>query len=80
MTWNERVVRTEHPDQEITYGVHEAFYHKPSDTIPHSITTTPVSPYGGTLEELAKVIERYKQACSQPVLILRNDKVEEYTD
>jgi hypothetical protein len=77
MTWNYRVVRTEHANGEIIFGIHEAYYDEGKDE-PHSITDTPDEPYGETLEELVECIERFKDACSKPVLELKNGKVVEW--
>lgn len=80
MTWDERVVRTVHPNGEVTFSIHEAFYDNRKDLIPGSITLEPVNPYGETMEELKLTLERYMRALSKPILELVDDKVVEAED
>lgn len=80
MTWNHRVVRTTYPKGEVGFGIHEAFYNKPTDTVPHSITAEPVAPIGETLEDLVEQVQRNLKAASQPVLELVGGKVQEYKE
>lgn len=63
--WNHRVIKREIRG-EVSFGIHEVYYGE--DNVPHSYTTEPVEPYGDTLEELEKDLERFKLALKKPVL------------
>jgi hypothetical protein len=66
MTWNHRVVKKTHTTGEISYGVHEVYYN--DEGKPISCTQDAVEPYGETLEELKREIERFSKATELPIL------------
>ena len=78
MSWNHRVFRIEHPNGEVTFGVHESYYHDRNDALPHSATATSVEAQGETLLELADELSRMVAACSKPVLAFDGNKIVEW--
>jgi len=65
MTWNYRVVRTAHGDEE-WFAIYEVYYD--AEGRPEARTDTPACPAGATLEELAEDLRHYQAALNQPVL------------
>jgi hypothetical protein len=68
MSWNYRVVRRVHPNGDVGFGVHEAFYENCDDAVPYLITEDPCGPYGETLEELQRDLLYLQAAFTKPAL------------
>lgn len=64
MTWNHRVMRTE-VDDEAMYAIHEVYY-KADGSV--AAWTGPVEPFGDTLAELRRELERMLAALDGGVL------------
>jgi hypothetical protein len=74
VTWNHRVARRVydktikgHRSRESSYSIVEAYYDKPADKAPHSITGN-IDPHGTTLDELRETLVRMLKATYDPVL------------
>jgi hypothetical protein len=76
MTWNYRVIRGKDGD-EFYYAIHECFYDKKEDTIPHSWAETPEAAIGETREELIKDLVLMIKAVTKPVLEIQGEKLVE---
>ncbi len=68
--WNYRVVRTIHKEPDSTeyveYTIHETYYNEDGSVAAR--TVDPMYPYGETVEELKKVLERMLLALDKPVI------------
>lgn len=69
MHWNHRVLRTSDKVFGMSYAIHECFYQKYDDTIPHAWTDEPVPVHGETLEELRTTLNWMLSALEKPVLV-----------
>jgi len=69
-----------HVDSDYYYAFHECFYHKPTDTVPHSCTENPVNVSAETMEGLKWVLERMTAALAKPVLEFDGNKIVEVHD
>jgi hypothetical protein len=65
MTWNYRVVRTIHSEEE-SFAIYEVYYD--DDGRPEARTEEPAYPAGETLEGLQEDMQWYLSALSEPVL------------
>jgi len=73
MVWIHRVIRHKDTDGSYYYAIHECFYHKPTDKIPHSWTEDEISPIGESIESLLKTLQRMNVACQKPTLEITED-------
>lgn len=83
MSWNYRVIRTEHkPDRirtatEVSYAIHEAYYDKKGDTIPTRWTAEPVTVVSDDRMGLLEVLAKMAEAIRQPTLEVSGNKLVE---
>lgn len=66
MSWDYRILRTDHPSGEITFGIHEVYYD--SEGKPNACSVDPMDPHGETVEELREDINAMLKAFDKPVL------------
>lgn len=68
MSWNYRVVRYVHADDDHTviYGIHETYYDETGK--PKAITKKPVGVTGDSLDELRTTYARMADALEKPVI------------
>lgn len=80
MSWNHRVIRRRF-ENPVSKGIEECFtvheVHYDDNNQPELWTAEPVEPYGESLEELMKDIERFKLAFNKPVLHIVDGKLVE---
>lgn len=90
MFWNHRViVKMEHDGVTPYFAIHECFYDVPagvdvndsetlSKLLPHSWTDEPIAVYGDNIDGLKVTLNRMLVACGKPILIEKDDKLEEW--
>lgn len=66
MSWNYRVIRHIDAEGNESYMVHEVYY--TPEGRPQMYTVNGVAPYGESLDELRKDVERFAAAVEKPVL------------
>jgi len=74
MTWNHRIVRRVwyrgEDREEITYGIHEAYYD--DNNLVHSITEKPVEVMGEDMNAIKQTLEWMTKALENPILDYNN--------
>lgn len=68
MSWSHRVVRRQYPSGEVSFALHEVYYDDAGE--PTACTEGAVAPFGESLGELRRDLERMLSALDQPVLHL----------
>jgi hypothetical protein len=68
MTWNYRIVKKVHPNGELTFGIHEAYYASRRTNRANAITMDPIDPHGDDLKELKANFKAMAKAFDWPVL------------
>lgn len=67
MTWNYRVIQTNHAETGITtFGIHEVFYG--ADGSARAFTSKEVGVVADTVDEIGQVLDRMREALAKPVL------------
>jgi hypothetical protein len=66
MSWNYRVLKRRHSDDEVTYGIHEVYYDKQGN--PSFCSTNPMEPFGSTFKDLNLDFSLMRKAFKLPVL------------
>lgn len=85
MSWNYRVIRSE-DDLGTSYAIHECFYEKKGDTIPHRWTKEPVDVHSETRAGLFWVLAVMTEGVAKPILeevngsLVEVEPVRELTD
>ncbi len=65
MSWNYRVIRTDHAETGITtFGIHEVFYG--ADGSARGFTTKEVGVVADTVDEIGLVLDRMREALTRP--------------
>ena len=75
MGWNYRILRTSHPEGQVTYSIHEVYYSKDGTIV--GWTQDPSEAYGETVEELRKTLEMMGQALDHTVIEVNHEAVQD---
>lgn len=69
MSWNWRIVRTQHKDGAVTFGLHEAYYDARGKV--WAITDEPVAAEGDSPEEVQDVLRRMLEDAERAPLLYK---------
>lgn len=67
MSWNYRIYKTVHPNDEETFGIHECYYYEDKET-PRAVTERPVPVDADSVKGLRWILEQMLLALDKDVL------------